>query len=243
MADVTSDQRLDVGLLQCGHIPALTPSCGDYPEAFSDLLAPTGADITAYDLTAGELPSLDAHPTWLVSGSADSVYDPLPWIAPTEAFLLDLLDRSVPVVAVCFGHQLLAQALGGKVARSEAGWGIGAHDYEILGAPAPWMDPPVDGPVRMIASHQDQVVVEPDGITVIARTDHCPVAAYTVGSALAVQPHPEFTREISRGLIDLRRERLGDELADAGIASLDEPLDREAVGSWMTSFLRAGLRG
>ena len=97
-------------------------------------------------------------------------------------------------MAVCFGHQLLAQAMGGRVAKSPDGWGAGVHAYELLRTGEPWMVPPSDGPLRIIASHQDQVVELPDGAVLLARTDHCPVAAYTLGpAALAIQPHPEFT--------------------------------------------------
>lgn len=230
-----------IGLLQCGHIhPDLVPDHGDYPELFADLLGGYGIELVTYDVATAPLPgATDECDGWLVSGSADSVYDDLPWIAPLEAFLRQVLDEGAPLVAICFGHQLLAQALGTKVARSDAGWGVGAHDYEVLQTP-PWMDPLPTGPIRLLASHQDQVTELPPGATLLARTDHCPIAAYSIGAtALAIQPHPEFTVPISAGLVDRRRERIGASTSDRALASLDEPLDDALVARWMSAFLRS----
>ena len=143
------------------------------------------------------------------------------------------------MVAVCFGHQLLAQAMGGTVAKSPDGWGAGVHAYELVGEPAPWMDPPAHGTLRLIASHQDQVTELPEGAVILARTDHCPVAAYTLGpAAFAIQPHPEFTPAVSRGLVERRRDRIGAEASDAALASLDASLDRDVLAAWMAGFLR-----
>lgn len=233
---------LRVGLLQCGHIhPDLVPEHGDYPEVFDQLLAPHGVQVTTYDVTEGPPPPLDAEDGWLVSGSACSTYDDLPWIAPVERFLRAAIEHRAPLVAVCFGHQLLAQAHGVEVARAEAGWGVGAHDYELVDDRLPWMVPTADGPVRLIASHQDQVTALPAGAVLVARTEHCPIAAYTFGPrALAIQPHPEFTAEVSAGLIERRRDRIGAERADQQAATLDRPLDRDLVGGWMAQFLRSG---
>ena len=240
---MSTPSPLRVGLLQCGHIhPDLVPEHGDYPEVFADLLGPHGVVVTTYDVTAGPPPAVDAEEGWLVSGSACSTYDDLPWIAPVERFLRELIVAGSPLVAVCFGHQLLAQAHGVPVARSGAGWGVGAHDYELVSGDLPWMVPPSDGSVRLIASHQDQVTALPDGAVLVARTDHCPIAAYTFGPrALAIQPHPEFTAEVSAGLIARRRDRIGAARADAQLATLDRPLDRDQVGSWMAQFLRTGV--
>lgn len=237
--DVTPPRTLRIGLLQCGHIhPDLVPEHGDYPELFAQLLGAHGIELTTYDVVDGPTPDrTDECDGWLVSGSADSVYDDLPWIAPVASFLRRILDDGAPLVAVCFGHQLLARALGVEVARADAGWGAGAHDYELVDA-RPWMDPPATGgTVRLLASHQDQVRELPPGATLLARTAHCPIAAYELGTALAIQPHPEFTREISAGLVERRRERIGAPTADRALASLDRPTDDELVGRWMATFL------
>lgn len=241
--------RLRIGLLQCGYIdPSLTAEFGDYPEVFGHLFAPFGIDLVTYDVQAGPVPAHHAAcDGWLVSGSASSAYEPLAWIPPLEAFLRTLVEHEAPLVAICFGHQILAQAMGGRVERAPEGWGVGAHEYQVLSTPttraAPrgvsW-DPDVAGPtVRLIASHQDQVAGLPDGAEVVARTEHCKVAAYTLGPrALAIQPHPEFTPALSARLMELRRSRIGDAVVDAGLASLDEPVDRDLVAGWIDGFWR-----
>jgi len=235
------DEPLRIGLIQCGHVhPDLVPTLGDYPELFADLLGPHGIELTTFDVDHGSFPDdLSGFDGWVISGSANSAYEDLPWIHQTEDLLRKLVADEAPMVAVCFGHQLLAQALGGRVAKSPDGWGAGMHRYEFTGEPLPWMDPPPDGGVRIIASHQDQVVELPEGAEVIARTDHCPIAAYTLGSSVfAIQPHPEFTAEVSQGLVERRRDRIGADASDAALASLTEPLDQKQVASWMAGFLR-----
>lgn len=229
-----------IGLLQCGYVaPALAEQFGDYPTIYGDLLG-DHVELVVHDVQAGPVP---ADPTacdgWLISGSAQSTYDDLPWIEPAARFLRSLIDRSVPTVAICFGHQLLAQAMGGRVELAVRGWGVGAHDYRLVGPPRTpgWPDRDT---VRLVASHQDQVTRLPDGADVIAATDHCPNAGFTLGpAALSLQPHPEFTAPLSRALTSSRRERIGDATSHQALASLDpDRLDRDVVARWMIEFWR-----
>lgn len=229
---------LRIGLLQCGNVePVLQPTFGDYPVLYADLLAGHDLDLVTYDVQHHGPPADPrACDGWLISGSAHSAYAPLGWIAPTEAFVRRVIDAAVPLVGICFGHQLLAQAMGGKVEHCAAGWGVGAHDYHLVGeARTPgW---PAASPLRLLASHQDQVTVLPDGADVIARTDHCPIAGYLLGPrALAIQPHPEFSTDLSRELTTVRRHRIGDRDTDAALASLDLPIDNSVVAAWMAAF-------
>ncbi|MGN6695770.1 MAG: type 1 glutamine amidotransferase [Aquihabitans sp.] len=236
-----SEIPLRIGLIQCGHVhPDLVPTLGDYPELFADLLGPHCIELTTFDVDHDDFPEdLSPFDGWVISGSANSAYEDLPWIHRAEELLRKLVADQAPMVAVCFGHQLLAQALGGRVAKSPDGWGAGMHRYEFFGDPLPWMAPPPEGGVRIIASHQDQVVELPEDAVVIARTDHCPIAAYTLGpSVFAIQPHPEFTAAVSRGLVERRRDRIGASASDAALASLSEPLDQDLVAGWMAHFLR-----
>ncbi len=229
-----------VGLLQCGSLPPdIVADVGEYSAQFSKLLGGHDITIEAFDVVTGPPPqTVQTCDGWLVSGSAASTYDPLPWIGPVEGFLRQVVGAGVPVVGICFGHQLLAQALGGRVARAPGGWGAGVQCYELVGDRPTWMTGAVDDSLHLVASHRDQVVELPAGAQVLARNEHCQVGAYTVGeSVLAMQPHPEYDTDISRRLSSGRRELMGDDVVDAALASLDQPLDAGLVGGWIATFL------
>ncbi|NLD77767.1 MAG: hypothetical protein GX643_13980 [Acidimicrobiales bacterium] len=229
-----------IGLLKCGTIRTdLIPRHGDYPELFGALLGHHPLSITTYDAEHGELPRSPGEcDGWLVSGSANSVYDDEAWIDATGRFLSEIVAAGVPLVAVCFGHQLLAQALGGEVRRSERGWGVGVHRYDVTADLTGWPggDPPAH--LDLLAMHQDQVTRLPEGATVLASSEHCPVAAYSLGErVLAVQAHPEFTPELTRELIEGRIERIGSQRAEAALAELDRPIHGDVVADWFAAVL------
>ncbi|MBK6858472.1 MAG: gamma-glutamyl-gamma-aminobutyrate hydrolase family protein [Microthrixaceae bacterium] len=239
-----------VGLIQCGHVREdVATDHGDYPELFATLLADAPLDLVTYPVEDGDLPTgprdCDA---WLVSGSASSVYDSHRWIADTGAFLARVVEAEVPLVTVCFGHQLLAQAMGGKVERSGRGWGVGIQDYRVVSAAPGWPTAEIPTTLSLLASHQDQVTELPDGATVIAASDHCPVAAYSLNTrTVAVQAHPEFTPALTRDLITVRRDLIGPESADAALHRLEDHaavagLDDRAVARWFTAILCGDVR-
>jgi len=236
---------LRVGLLVCGHVdPRAQAVAGDYPDLFTALFAPHDVEIVAYAADGGQLPaSLAECDGWLTSPSRSSVYDDEPWIHAMVDVVRRLVAEERPFAGICFGHQLLAQALGGRVERAAVGWGVGAKQYEVV-APRPWMDPPaVDGRFRLIASHEDQVTVLPPGAELLARADYCPHAMMAIGDrAIGLQPHPEFVAPLSAALLDLREEMIGRDRVTAARAALGDPLDRERVATWITRFLGAAER-
>ncbi len=154
-----------IGILETGAPPdPLKPAFGDYPAMFERLLG-DGFDYAVFDVPAGGFPDRpEACDAYVVTGSAAGVYDPLPWIAPLETFLRQAKGRAA-LVGVCFGHQIMAQAFGGRVVKSDRGWGVGLHTYRVLDR-RPWMDEAET--VSVPASHQDQVVELPPGARVIA---------------------------------------------------------------------------
>ena len=140
------------------------------------------------------------------------------------------------MIGICFGHQMIAQALGGRTEKAEQGWGVGRQTYQMEKTPA-WLDstPPE---FSILASHQDQVTELPDGAIRLASSGFCKNAAFTLGDhVLSFQGHPEFTKEFSQGILDLRREHYGEELYASGVASLQHPIQAELVASWMMQFL------
>jgi GMP synthase-like glutamine amidotransferase len=226
---------MEIGILRTGAPPGgLESRFGSYDAMFARLLGPDFA-IRAYDVAAGELPArFDAHPAFLITGSAAGVYEPLPWIAPLLGFL-GAAKGKAKLVGICFGHQAMAEALGGRVEKSERGWAVGLQDYEIVARP-PWMgaDPP-----RRIAvpvSHRDRVTVAPPGAEVLAHSAFSPFGMLAWGDdALSMQFHPEFEPAYARALIEHRRARLPS--PDAAIASLEGPDDRAVAAAWIRAFL------
>jgi GMP synthase-like glutamine amidotransferase len=130
-------------------------------------------EIDTFDVAAGEFPADPSdYEAYLVTGSPAGVYDPLPWIEPLKQFLRDAGDRKL--VGICFGHQIMAEAFGGHVEKSDKGWGIGLQHYEIDRV-EPWMDEMAS--IDVPASHQDQVVAQPPHTEVIASSPFTPFAA------------------------------------------------------------------
>ncbi|QXI63151.1 GMP synthase [glutamine-hydrolyzing] [Paracoccus marcusii] len=185
-----------IGILQCGQSPAqLKRDLGDYPDMFVRLLAGRGFDFTTWHVEGMEFPQ-DIHDAdgWLLTGSRHGAYEDHAFIPPLEDFIRRVHDAGVPMVGICFGHQIIAQALGGTVVKHPGGWAVGAQDYDFGGQP-----------VTLNAWHQDQVVALPPGAQVAGRNVFCENAALIYGDrAFTVQAHPEFGDDFIQGLMDTR---------------------------------------
>ena len=227
-----------IGLLQAGHLPdEIQAELGDYGRLYARLLDGNGIDWTVFPVVDGVFPDdVRACEGWLVSGSRHGAYEDLPWIARLETFLRDAYAARVPIVGICFGHQILARALGGKVEKFSGGWSIGRQDYDWDGRP-----------VTLNAWHQDQVTVPPVGATRIASSPSCENAGFvyrdaTGARAYSVQAHPEFDARATEMLLDLRAPGVvpPDRIATAR-ASLDRPTDDRALGAEIAEFLRRAI--
>lgn len=231
---------MKLGILKTGRPPSSAiPQFGTYPDMFKRLLGEDAYDYSVFAVDEGELPaSVTACDAYLVTGASAGVYDPLPWIAEAEDFLRAAKGQAA-LVGICFGHQLMAQAFGGKVIKSPNGWGLGEQEYRVLKR-EPWMD---DAPsFRLPGSHQDQVVELPPGAEVVAANDFTPMGAlaWRDQPAISIQLHPEFEPAYASALIENRRgSRYTDEEADRAIASYGKPDDRARVGAWLKNFLKS----
>ncbi len=173
---------MKIGILQAGHSPdELRDSVGDYGEMFTRLLDGHGFDFQIFSVVDGEFPAgtQDAD-GWLITGSKHGVYEDHDWIPPLEELIRDIRDAGQPLVGVCFGHQIIAQALGGRVEKFDGGWSIGRTEYNFG-----------NQKLALNAWHQDQVVEAPEGAEIVASTDFCANAAMMIGDKiLTIQPHP-----------------------------------------------------
>jgi GMP synthase-like glutamine amidotransferase len=232
---------MNLALLGCDDVPPRFRHIGGgYRDMFEKLLAPHVPDLslTWIDLYNGEAPpSLSSFDGFVCTGSRCSVYEDRPWIDGLKAFVRDAHEAGVPFVGICFGHQMLAEALGGKVERAEYGWGIGVHGMQIL-RPEEWMAPEREI-CRLQYMHADQVQRMPEGSTLLASAAHCPVAMFKVGdNMLGIEGHPEFPAAYEEALLRARKERIGAERVDAALATVNDRTDEDVVGAWIAAFLR-----
>ncbi|HYC75681.1 glutamine amidotransferase-related protein [Brevundimonas sp.] len=220
--------------------PALAARHGDYPAMFRALLG-DGYAFEVFDAQAGEWPDPAAFGAAIITGSSTGVYEDHPWIAGLLDWIRAAKGRT-GLIGVCFGHQAMAQALGGRVEKSDRGWGVGLHRYDVVSA-EPWMTPPAAA-VAIPASHQDQVVDRPADARVILTSDFTPFAGLAWGDdAITLQGHPEFTRAYAADLTGGRRERIGAAITDRALDSLTRPDDRQLVGDWLRAFIASRASG
>ena len=233
---------MKLGILKTDAVrPEWVPEYGEYPDMFIGLLAAQDPDLefSVYDVEEGEYPQdIDEVDAYLITGSKSSVYDDKPWIATLVDFVRELDSRHKKIVGICFGHQLVAEALGGKTEKSPKGWGVGLHTHRFASAPA-WHD---QGELAfdILVSHQDQVVENATGSKVLADSEFCENAVCQVGEhILTFQGHPEFVSDYSREIMEFRREMIGEQAYASGVASLASEPQRMRIARWILNFLKA----
>jgi GMP synthase-like glutamine amidotransferase len=236
-------QRL--GLLETDILdPDLAAGFGSYGQMFARWFDRLGGNLgyRYYQVQQGELPRDPAEcDAYLITGSRAGVQDDLDWLPPLRAWLRDFHARGARLIGICFGHQLIADTLGGRAERSARGWGLGVRAERVHAAhwPARFGAPP-PATLRLLYSHQDQVTRPPPGAVTFAGSDFCPHAALAIGDhILSFQGHPEFTRDYLRALLARRRQHLGEAAWRAALESLAQPTDEAAVGRWLLAFIGA----
>ncbi len=236
-----------LGLLLCDTVdePHLTRT-GGYPQMFLHFMRESGEDVEmrSYDVCSGEYPATpDECDAYLVTGSRHGVYDNIEWIGALCEYVRQLHAGRKPLIGICFGHQLIAQALGGRAGKSAKGWGLGVHRIGVVGS-RPWMERAPADEIALSVCHQDQVSELPPGAEPFLSTEFCPYSGYTVGdSVICVQGHPEFDREFTHYLIDKRGAELGDEQRNELHASVGQDTDSLTVAHWICGFVRQAIQG
>ncbi len=234
---------MNIGILETGLInEKLSDRFDPYPVMFARLLNRAEQDLEyqPYSVIRGEMPdSIHDCDGWLITGSRHGAYEKLDWMLALEGFIRELYSATVPLVGICFGHQIIAQALGGEVVKSDSGWGIGLQTYEINKPPG-WMAE-VPEQVRIYSFHQDQVSVLPAGASVFSSSEFCPYAGLSYGdSIISIQAHPEFDEAYELALIDM----YGGNIVPQAVAAeaLDKiqtsglKADTQLLADWLSSF-------
>jgi len=226
---------MNTGLLECDHVlPEFRHIGGNYREMFPELLPEL--NLVNYDVCNGHFPKdTDECDGYICTGSHYSVYDEVDWIVQLKEFVQELHKAQKKFVGVCFGHQMLAEALGGKVGKAETGWCVGVHAFDLIKREA-WMEPFVPT-YNLPMSCRDQVLRLPEGSTVLAKSADCPVGMFRVGEhMLGIQAHPEFSVKYAEALMESRAGKIGAEKVQAGLDSLHGQVDREEVARWIARF-------
>ncbi|MBV1877825.1 MAG: hypothetical protein KUG79_09310 [Pseudomonadales bacterium] len=232
---------LKLGILQTDSVPvALKASFGDYPDMFQAMLSGAATDTVTtgvFNVVLGEFPdNIADYDGYLITGSRRSVYEHESWIEQLQEFVVALDKRKISLVGVCFGHQIIAQALGGDCRRAPVGWGVGVKEARIL-VNKSYMLPSLSS-ISILVFHQDQVMRLPDRAELIGSNDFCENSMFQIDShILAIQGHPEFSKGYIEALLRSRREIIGEQVFVSGMASLERPTDKTAISQWIIRFL------
>lgn len=221
---------MHIGILQCGHFPTADGFPQQtYGELYEDLLAGHGLTFRTWSVVDMDFPeSIHDADGWLISGSKHGAYEDIPFIAPLEDFLREAYAADVPIVGICFGHQILAQALGGKVEKFPGGWALGRQTYDLEGRQ-----------VALNAWHQDQVTAIPPEARTVGSNPTCEHAALAYkGKAFSVQAHPEFTDDHVSLLLQVRRAALSAEQADEVRRNQGKPLSNGILADRIADFFK-----
>jgi GMP synthase-like glutamine amidotransferase len=213
---------------------------GSYTDRFEALLSTAGPHLVfqTYSVTQQHYPeNINACDAYLITGSKFSCYEDIDWIQRLEQFVVDCVALEKKLIGICFGHQLIAQALGGRVQKHTEGWGVGLASSEVLHTP-PWLIPE-QKQFSLLVNHQDQVTLLPRQAALVATNEFCPVAAYQVdGAIISFQGHPEFNREYLQYLANKNRQNIGEQVYQQAIQSLQQNLDHDLVAKWIINFIR-----
>ena len=222
---------MKIGILQTGHSPdEMRPDIGDYSDLFEKFLQGNGFTFEVYNVVDMMFPgSVHDCEGWLITGSKHGAYEEHAFIPPLEKLIRDIYAADLPLVGVCFGHQIIAQALGGKVEKFNDGWAVGRQTYDWQGET-----------VALNAWHQDQVVELPEGAAVCAGNDFCANAALIYGKrAFTVQAHPEFNGDFIEGLTTHRGPgTVPDDLLQDARSNLETSVDNAWLARQVATFFK-----
>ena len=226
---------MKAALLICDHVPdELSKIHGTYFEMYENLFP--GITLEGYFVIDNEFPEVEKYDVFISTGSRYSVYDDIPWIEQLKEMTREIYDSGKKFIGICFGHQLIAESLGGKVEKQERGYLIGVHNFTIT-ENLYWLKPRVDG-YEVIMLCQDQITVLPEKSLVLSESAECPIGMYTVGNTfLGIQGHPEFSKEYNRAIFESRADRIDSDKIEKAIKSLELEPSKPLLTSYLQNFI------
>ncbi|OUR63544.1 glutamine amidotransferase [Bermanella sp. 47_1433_sub80_T6] len=234
---------MKLGILAAGITPdELIGEHGSYADMIIQLLDKTdsGFSFEVFDVREGEFPQgISGCDAWVISGSKFNAYDREPWMLQLRDMIKEIHTAKLPLVGICFGHQIIASTFGAELNKFEGGWGLGLHEYDVK----PGFDfVPADvTSFKLNAIHQDQVLTKPDNAEVFASSEFCPFAGLVYGDLIfTVQAHPEFNGQFEKELLELRSgTSFPVDITQEGLDSLNQGVsaNQSDVGSWIAAFL------
>ncbi|MCL1124934.1 glutamine amidotransferase-related protein [Shewanella surugensis] len=236
---------MKIGILQCDDVRAyLQDEFGNYPQMFIHLFAALNLSevpsFVFYRVMDGQYPQhMDDCDGYITTGCRWSVNYDEPWVHAFYMYINQLHVAKKKCIGICFGHQMMAKALGGEVAHSPNGWGVGVMTSQLL-QPMPWMARGVDdmSAFALVMSHQDQVIKLPEAAKVLAGSNFCPNGMFQIDTHfLGIQGHPEFSKGYSSALMLVRAKSIGEKRLAQGQLSLNQETDELWIGQSMINFL------
>lgn len=239
---------MKLGLLDAVPQEKYLPGEKTDPEKFRHLFATqtSSEQLPHYTITCGQYPqSVNECDAYLITGSPSSSYENLPWIPPLENFVQQCYERRIPLVGICFGHQIIAQALGGQVTQASQGWCLGLKAMDVVET-RPWMQNTFKKTsYGLHFLNRDQVIKMPSGAELLCGTEDCPITMFSIDQhVLCLQGHPEQSRSSMQVILEYLKQEGGisDSIHHAALDSMSagQP-DADVFAQWIWQFLTAAI--
>lgn len=235
-----------IAVLQAGRSPRdARARMGNYGQMFVDFFDPP-SEWSVIDVEHGEFPDdIRDFDGYVITGSKASVYNDEPWIHRLLDTIREIHAQRIKLLGSCFGHQAVAQALGGQVVSRSAGWELGIREVRLTsrGQRHPGLQGAPD-PLRVLESHQDTVQTLPPGGVVLGYSGQTPVEIFSVGEhILCLQGHPEFDADVIRELVRRMGDLLTPEEARIALESLALAPHTDFLHHWLSDFLSGPVPG